>query len=78
MIRILTVLEEMKETQRVQNGMLQALLLQNKQKRDPSQLPQDAKFPIKDVATFKVVEQQLQNEDFAKALVRVIVPTKPI
>lgn len=69
-LRTLTVLEEMKESIRVQSNMLNALLQQNKQSYDNNDLPNGLKLPLSSSEAVLHMEEQLRtNDDFSKAVV---------
>lgn len=65
-------IEDLKETQRVQGGMLQTLIRQNKVDSNVS-LPQGATatFPLGTVEEFDAMEQKLADPAFASGLVSV-------
>ncbi|XP_019900814.2 uncharacterized protein LOC109615610 [Esox lucius] len=69
--RLLTVLEEIKETQRVHGRMIQSLLTQ----RDASAvtaLPEDVVFPLRTVSDVAAMEQKLADPTFHKQVVGVV------
>ncbi|XP_039536305.1 uncharacterized protein LOC120484925 [Pimephales promelas] len=69
--RLLTILEEIKETQRVHGRMIQSLLTQ----RDASTvaaLPEDIVFPLRTVSDVDVMEQKLADPTFHKRVVDVV------
>ncbi|XP_076748382.1 uncharacterized protein LOC101486720 isoform X2 [Maylandia zebra] len=70
-VRVLTLLEDIKETQRIQSRMLQSLL---KQRDGPvaAVLPEGAVFPLRTVADVEVVEQKLIDPVFLKEVVAVV------
>lgn len=66
--RILTLLEEIKETQRLHGRMIQTLL----QQRDApvfSALPEGTVFPLKTVSDVQNMEQKLADPTFLKEVV---------
>ena len=67
-IRILTLLEEMKETQRIQRRMLQTLLQQRSNTGTTvSSTPEG--FPLKTVRDVEIMEEKLANPSFMSELV---------
>lgn len=67
-VRVLTLLEDIKETQRIHSRMLQSLLTQ----RDgpvAAVLPEGAVFPIRTVADVAALEQKLADPVFLKEVV---------
>ncbi|XP_026043083.1 uncharacterized protein LOC113033477 isoform X1 [Astatotilapia calliptera] len=70
-VRVLTLLEDIKDTQRVHSRMLQSLLTQ----RDgpvAAVLPEGAVFPIRTVADVAALEQKLADPVFLKEVVSVV------
>ncbi|CAM4721770.1 unnamed protein product [Leuciscus chuanchicus] len=67
-VRILTLLEEMKETQRIQGRMLQTLLQQRgNMSTTVSSTPEG--FPLKTVMDVEIMEEKLANPNFMSELV---------
>ncbi|XP_076745679.1 uncharacterized protein LOC143412447 [Maylandia zebra] len=70
-VRVLTLLEDIKDTQRVHSRMLQSLLTQ----RDgpvAAVLPEGAVFPIRTVADVAALGQKLADPVFLKEVVAVV------
>lgn len=67
-VRVLTLLEDIKETQKVHSRMLQSLL---KQHDGPATalLPEGAVFPLRTVADVEALEQKLADTVFLKEVV---------
>ncbi|XP_026035429.1 uncharacterized protein LOC113029036 isoform X3 [Astatotilapia calliptera] len=70
-VRVLTLLEDIKETQRIHSRMLQSLL---KQRDGPvaAVLPEGAVFPLRTVADVEALEQKLIDPVFLKEVVAVV------
>lgn len=66
--RLLTVLEEIKETQRVHGRMIQSLLTQQ-DARAVAALPEDIVFPLRTVSDITAMEQKLSDPTFQKQVV---------
>ncbi|XDV19164.1 hypothetical protein PO909_024702 [Leuciscus waleckii] len=70
-VRILTLLEEMKETQRIQGRMLQTLLQQRgNMSTTVSSTPEG--FPLKTVRDVEIMEEKLANPNFMSELVAAV------
>lgn len=65
---LLTVLEEIKETQRVHGRMIQSLLTQQ-DARAVAALPEDIVFPLRTVSDVTAMEQKLSDPTFQKQVV---------
>lgn len=70
-IRVLTLLEDIKDTQRVHSRMLQSLLKQN-DGPVAAVLPAGAVFPLQTVADVEALEQKLSDPVFLKEVVTVV------
>ncbi|XP_038126614.1 uncharacterized protein LOC119773626 [Cyprinodon tularosa] len=70
-VRVLTLLEDIKDTQRVHSRMLQSLL---KQRDGPvaAVLPEGARFPLQTVQDVEALEQKLLDPVFLKEVVAVV------
>ncbi|XP_039530464.1 formin-A-like [Pimephales promelas] len=70
-VRILTLLEEMKETQKIQGRILQTLLQQRGNiSTTVSSIPEG--FPLKTVRDVEIVEEKLANPNFMSELVAAV------
>ncbi|XP_046880496.1 uncharacterized protein LOC124470613 [Hypomesus transpacificus] len=70
-VRILTILEEMKETQKIQGRMLQTLLQQRGNiGTTVSSTPEG--FPLKTVRDVEIIEEKLENPNFMSELVEAV------
>lgn len=70
-VRILTLLEEMKETQRIQGRILQTLLQQRgNMSTAVSSTPEG--FPLKTVRDVEIIEEKLANPNFMSELVCIL------
>ena len=69
MVRLLTLLEDIKDTQRVQFRMLQSLVQQRDGTTSRSELLNDARFPLKTVGDVEANEQKLADPIYMKELV---------
>ena len=76
MVRILNVLEEMKETQRVHGGMLQSLLRKVNEHREQLEMPNDANLPLATAGDFDAFEVKAQDAAFQTAIVCTLCPRK--
>jgi SAM-dependent MidA family methyltransferase len=71
LIRIITLLEEIKEFQKVQNGNMQAMFRVLKCANEVPTLPADVSFPLTDMESFDAMEVKLlEDATFFNALVR--------
>lgn len=70
MVRILTVLEELKETQRVHGSMLQSLLRKVNEQQETTELPKDTNLPLSTMEEFDCFEEKAQDSAFQTAMVR--------
>ncbi|XP_072567606.1 uncharacterized protein [Paramormyrops kingsleyae] len=68
-IRVLTVLEEVKATQKVHGAMIQSLLRQSDKTSTASCLPEGAEFPLETPSDVEAMEQKLLDPDFSKDVV---------
>ena len=59
MIRILSLLEEIKETQRIQGSKICAMMHMLKTTNDVPTLPDDVKLLLTDMKTFELMETKL-------------------
>nr|XP_055051218.1 uncharacterized protein LOC129437076 [Misgurnus anguillicaudatus] len=70
--RLLTVLEEIKETQKVHGRMLQSLLTQRDATTVRAALPEDTVFPLRTVSDVDAMEQKLSDPTFLNQVVAVV------
>ena len=69
LLRVLTALEHVKETQRVQCGILQSILRRMNERHEPSELPQEAALPLRTMDDFDAFEEMAKDRAFADAVV---------
>lgn len=67
--RILYLLEDIKQTQRVHGGLLQSLLRKGSVVPDDVELPEDAQFPISTLDEFHHMERCLRDTNFQQRVV---------
>lgn len=65
-VRILTVLEEIKDCQKVQGSMIRSILQQREPKDVVPILPEGITFPLKSFSEVDDVELKLCQSDFQK------------
>ncbi|XP_073727081.1 uncharacterized protein [Misgurnus anguillicaudatus] len=71
-VRVLTILEEIKECQKVQGSMIRCLMQQREQNCVVPILPEGASFPLKNFTELDDLELKLCESDFQKNLVSVL------
>lgn len=69
LVRVLTILEEIKETQRIQASMLQAVLRRLSTQQDGPTLPDGSDLPLVSLSAFDDFESKAKEPTFQNALV---------
>ena len=69
MLRILTSIEELKETQRIHGSMLQSILRRMNEQHDQHKLPSDVALPLRSLKELRVFEEKAKEKIFCDAMV---------
>jgi hypothetical protein len=69
LLRILTVLEEVKETQRVHSSMIQSALRRLSEQYEPSELPPGVDLPLRSLEDLDAFEEKANEKTFCNAMV---------
>jgi hypothetical protein len=71
MRRLIGILEDVRETQRVHSSMLQNLMRQGVRTDDPVALPEGVSFPLKSIEEFQEMELRLADPTFLNGIVSI-------
>jgi hypothetical protein len=69
LLRLLTALEDIKETQRVQNSMLQSIMRRMKEKHEQAELPEGLLLPLRTMEELDAFEEKAEDKAFCNAVV---------
>ena len=72
LIRVMTSLEEVKETQKIHSHMLSHLLKKGNIHHEEPTLPEGVSFPLRSPAEFNLNEEKLADSSFRSGLVSIV------
>lgn len=71
MRRVLSLLVEIKETQRLQSNQLNSILRRSSEPLEQAALPGGISFPLKSLEQFTEIEERLKDQDCLTAVVSI-------